>query len=510
MKARVLKHRKQLVLAYRDEDGALVASPWSPKAERRLRKQGFDVEDLSKFYDFPGEYEQPRDCQREMVKYGLRYKRYFNLSEMRVGKTAATIWVIDLRMQYYGLEKVIIVAPLTTIDDTWRTELFGIIPHVPVYYGTKSNDHLVKAVQENKHDIYVINPAKLQKQYVIDALLKLNPGLIVVDEMMEFKASTTSQYEGLEQFFFPENGGKSRGFIPLSGTLGSQELTDVWTSARFINAETPSQFSHFKNKVMYQPEPKFERYRWDVREGAEEYVASLLQPSVRFRTDDINDMPKHEGMSVRAGMGAAQKRMFKEMKTEMITEDRGKVVTAANAAVKLWKLLQIASGVVYSEDSAPVLCGAPGKLKELSRLIRDTPHKTVIMSGWTCQQQYIMDHLSKDYKVDLINGKVKSRARKAAIDRFQEGDTDVLVCHPKTTKHGIKLHAGSLLIWFGPRTSTEEFVQGSARIRGPGTGKTVWCELSCTDLEEKWFDIVKNRKQTQERIVDLYREQLAL
>ena len=505
MKAAVKLHKGKAILVYRTPQGKPCAKPYTMKAAKSLSRRGYTVGSLEAAYNYPGPYSEPRDCQRSMVKIGLRYKRFFNLSEMRTGKTSGTLWLLDILMRYKGLETTLVVAPLGTILSTWKAEIYQTIPHLSVYFATKNVKSLLDAIKSKKYSMIVVNPGKLQK--AIGALLWWDPDYVVVDEVMEFKNPDTSQYTALETLMTGEKGRK-RGFIPLSGTLGSQSLTDVWTSARFINPETPRHFGKFKEQVLYQPDARHKPYLWEPVEDAEEYVASLLTPSVRFRTDDVNDMPKHEGFSEMVDMSPVQKRMFKEMLNEQITENEGKTVTASHAAVKLWKLLQIASGVVYSETGEHVVCGAPEKIAAVKRLARETPKKTVIFSGWDCQQQYLVQQLKGEFKTDVINGSVPVKERAVKEKEFQEGDTDILICHPRTTKHGIKLHAGSLVIWFGPRTSTEEFVQGSARVRGPGTGATYWCELSSCKLDKDWFDIVKGRNNRKNRVLDLYREVL--
>lgn len=425
MKAGLIKHNNKPYIIYTGEnalggreiqDGKF-AQIWTPKAAKLLTKEGYKVGSLESIYHYPGPYKEPRDCQRQMVRMGLKHKRFWNLGEQRVGKTNGTIWMIDIRMRYMGLERTLIISPLYTLLKPWRNDIFSTLPHLSCYYTVQSADKAIEAITSNKYSMIVMNPAKLKA--CEDALIEWDPQLVVADEFMEFKSPDTVQYKCLEGIMKSERG-KYRGFIPMSGTLGSQSLLDIWTSARFINPKTPDNFRSYKHKIMYRPNP-YER-TYVLRKGAEKYVASLLVPSVRYRTDDVNDMPKHAPLSVRVEMSDKQKRAFEKMRKQFIFEDQGRQVIAANAAVKLWKLLQIASGTVYSTDNESVILGAPGKIDYLISAMRETPAKTVIMSGYSNQQQYIAQRCrAKGFNPLVVNGKMPLKKREAGFDGFQEG-----------------------------------------------------------------------------------------
>lgn len=522
MKAQLIRHKNKPVLIWKGDSvkggapvkGDTFASPYSLKQAKRLKKAGYKVPSLAEAYHYPGPYKNPRDCQRAMLKFHLEHHRCLNLSEMRTGKTAPSIWLIDIMMRYYGIKRILIVTPLPVILDTWKPEIFSIIPHVPTYYSIKGSENLKEALTEGRYNIVLVNPRKLE--ICCDELDDWDPELVIVDEFTEFKSHKSFQYDSLYRLMAKcqdyetrrKYDGRHRKAIFLSGTPVAQRPTDAWTILRFVNPETPKHFKAFRDQVMYRPNPEKSPRLWETIPNSEPVVAKLLQPSIRFLTEEVNDMPKHEFVDYRAEMGQAQAKMFKAMLRDFRAEGDGQVITSANAGDRLFKLLQICSGIIYgNEGDDPVMCGAPPKLEMLNRLVRETPKKTVVMTPWRIHQRYIGEYLEKQgYVVDYINGSVKGQKRQDAINRFQDGDTEVLVCQPRTTKHGLKLHAASLLVWFGAVVSNEEFIQGSARIRGPGTGSTVIAKFSCSDLEERRFGMLESKGQTQTRIVDVYRE----
>ena len=460
--------------------------------EAQLRKKG--VKFTNRFvdvYPFPGHYAEPRDCQREMLDFSLRHKRKYDLSEMRTGKSNPVAQEILIDRKYNGLKRFVIFAPLSTLQDTWETELFGTMPSVPVYYSTaRGTKPLKEALKRGKYQIFVINFDKMR--YVLNELLLFNPQSVYVDEASDFNDKDTQKYKALSTLMSDSK----RKFKALTGTPTPNRPTDVWAIARLINPNTPKTWGALRNKTMTKD--PYSQYKWTEKEGAQEIIANLMQPSIRFRTDDVNDMPSHEGMDVHTHMTPKQEQMYEDMRKHMIAEDAGKTLTAVHAGAKIWKLLQIASGVCYDEDGVPLMIGAKPKIQEVKRLIREASGKTVIMCPFTSVQKYIIQELRGDYKIGLINGKVGTETRKHLINQFQEGDLDVMLMHPRPTKYGLKLHAASQMIWFGPVYSSLEFEQGSARIRGPHTGKTVYIKLSASKLERDIYELIEQRMQNQQ------------
>lgn len=500
MRGKFIAHKKKVLMVWTGNDAGIgkklkpnvFACPYSSMNYAKLLKLGCKFDNrFVDAYPFPGHYASPRDCQRDMLDFALRHKRCYDLSEMRVGKSGPVAWEIDVQRKYNGMKRFVIFAPLSTLEDTWRTELFGIMPGVPTFYSTQGGTaQLKKALLRGKHQIFVINFDKLFR--CLDELLEFDPDCVFLDEASDFNAPDTRKAKALEVLL--QN--KRRRFKALTGTPIPNRPTDVWAVARFINPNTPRTWHQLRNQTMLKL--PHSQYKWVSKPGAKEIVGNLMQPSIRFRTDDVNDMPSHEGMAVHTVMSKKQEQMYKEMKKDLITEDKGKVITAVHAGAKIWKLLQIASGVCYDEDHTPVVIGAEPKMAEVKRLIREASGKTVIMSNFTSVQKYIIQELHKDYRVGLINGGVKAKDRKKQIDMFQNDELDVMVMHPKPTKYGLKLHAASQMIWFGSVYSALEFEQGSARIRGPGTGKTVYIKLSACKLEQEIYDLIDGRMQDQQ------------
>ena len=510
MKVKFINHKGTVLLVWTGKSGHGIgkkisvknwACKYSSENHKVLVKAGGKfVNRFVDVYAFPGKYENPRDCQVEMLDFQLRHHRAYNLSEMRTGKSYPVACQINIEAKYNSKKRFVILAPLSTLEDTWKSELFSVNTNISTFYSIHNTDgvrRLKKALKRQaasiKPSIFVINFDKLWR--CIDELLVYDPECVFIDESSDFNDHKTRKYKALNTLMSE----RKRSLLALTGTPVPNRPSDAWAIARLINPETPKNWGHFRNKTM-EKHP-YSQYKWTPKPEAKQILGELMQPSIRFRTDDVADMPEHEGMDVHVPMSPKQEKMFQEMKHQMITEDRGKVITAQHAGARLWKLLQIASGVCRDSEGDPVMMGAEPKMQEVKRLIREAPRKTVIMCSFTSVQKYIIKELSGLYNVGQINGGTPAEDRKKILDSFQsdrQDGLDVLVCHPRPTRYGLKMHAASQMIWFCPTYSALDFEQGSFRIRGPGTGKTWYIKLSSSKLEQDIYELIESRMQDQQ------------
>ncbi|MEI7774877.1 MAG: hypothetical protein WCK17_08880, partial [Verrucomicrobiota bacterium] len=83
-------------------------------------------------------------------------------------------------------------------------------------------------------------------------------------------------------------------------------------------------------------------------------VHAALQPAIRFEKKDCLDLPPVTYVEREAPLTPQQNVYYKKLRSQMLFEVGDESVTSVNAAVRLNKLLQIASGAVYT-DSGEVL-----------------------------------------------------------------------------------------------------------------------------------------------------------
>ena len=117
--------------------------------------------------------------------------------------------------------------------------------------------------------------------------------------------------------------------------------------------------------------------------------------------------------------------------------------------------------------------------------------------------------LSKHWTVGVVNGEVSSSKRNQIFHDFQhEKHPHVLLAHPATMAHGLTLTSASTIVWYGPVTSNEQYVQANGRIERIGKKHTSnVIHIEATDLEYKMYERLKNKQKLQGLLLDLIQQQ---
>ena len=140
-------------------DGSFVAVPLRLDTLQGLSALGIPVPSPMAGYDWPCRRgEKPMEIQKITAGFLTLNPRSFCLSEMRTGKTRASLWAADWLMQRHKGMKCLIVANLSTLKRTWGKEIFenfiGRRKYVVLH--SHSSDARKKLLGEDA-DYFIIN-----------------------------------------------------------------------------------------------------------------------------------------------------------------------------------------------------------------------------------------------------------------------------------------------------------------------------------------------------------------
>lgn len=235
-------------------------------------------------------------------------------------------------------------------------------------------------------------------------------------------------------------------------------------------------------------------------------VHDLLQPAIKFATEECIDLPPISHMYRAAELGPEQKKAYATMKRSLIATVDGGEVKAVNAAVLLTKLLQISLGVVKDSDGAPRYLDNGPRLDILMEVIREAGNKAIVFVPFRASQQQVYEHLIKQgLTAEVVNGDVNQTARSAIFREFQNGELQVIVAHPKTASHGLNLNAASNVVWFGPVFSLERYVQANARVARPGQKNHMNIHhIYATEVEKEVFNALVKKGKMLDTVMELF------
>lgn len=480
----------------------LVAVPHRLDEVRVLRNLGFDEtpSPIDYHYDFPmGDASKtPFKAQLMTASFLTMNPKAFVLNELGTGKTLATLWAWHYLYSAGLAKRLLVVAPLSTLERTWADEVFQNFPElsVAVLHGTKAKRLKLLA---DDYDVYVINH---------DGIKVIGPALvertdidtIVVDEIAKFRNASTDAWKALRRVC----NGRERVW-GLTGSPTPEKPTDAWAQCRLISPErVPKYFSAFRDATMQA----FGQFAWLPRPNAMATVAEAMQPAIRFTRDQCVDLPPAIWQTREVALTAEQKAAYKDMVAKLTMEYEQQQVTAVNQAVKHFKLLQIACGVVYTGDGEEVVLPNQPRIDALKDIIEEAEGKVIIFVPFKSALRYVQEELAKSYTVEAISGDVSKGKRDKIFAAFQQtADPRVLVAVADAMSHGLTLTKANTIVWYAPTNKNEVYEQANARITRPGQKRTQFIiELEGTPVERNTYKRLRVKGTMQGVLLDSLKE----
>jgi len=462
-----------------------------------LRNMGLDVPTpILTHYDWEGG--TPFDIQRKTAAMLTMNKRAYVLNGMGTGKTKASLW----SWRYLNLRgeagKLLVVAPLSTLNFTWAREVFQTLPgvRVQVLHGTKAKR--MQRLADPEADVYIINHDGLA--VIADALAQ-RPDIdtCILDELAVFRNGTATRTKVTRKVIAP-----MKWAWGMTGSPTPNQPTDAWAQCSLLTPDTvPKYFNRFRDEVMY----KLTQFKWAPKQGALDKVFEVMQPAVRFTLDDVMELPDLVERTIDIEMGQRQAKVYKQMEEQAHTMVQSQEITAMNAGAVLNKLLQISTGYVYTREGDVVTLDNDERLTALVDAVNSTDRKVIVFVPFVHALEGIKKRLtSEGYDVRQVSGATPRGEREEAFNLFQNTSAvKVLVAHPQCMAHGLTLTAADTIIWFAPMPNLEIFEQANARIRRIGQKhKQQILMFSATKAEQKMYAKLRAKQKVQNLLLEMF------
>jgi SNF2 family DNA or RNA helicase len=386
------------------------------------------------------------------------------------------------------------------MESAWRDDLFKFAMHrtVDVAYGSAEKR---KKIISNGADYVVINYDGIT--IVEEDLHKAGFDLIIVDEATHYKNVSTNRWKSLKKILKPD----TRLWM-MTGTPAAQSPLDAYGLAKLINPDAvPRFFGSYRELVMH----KISNFTWVPRKNATNIVHRVLQPAIRYTKDECMDLPPMVYVKRETELTRQQNKYYKELKNKMVMEAAGEQVTAANAAVNMNKLLQVASGAVYTDKGDSLEFDVKHRYKVLREVIDESSKKVLVFVPFRHVIDILASKLRKEsISCEIIRGDVSAPKRTDIFQRFQEKDDPrVLIIQPNAAAHGVTLTAANTIVWWSPVPSLETYAQANARVHRAGQDhKCTVVQLQGSHVERRYWALLDKRIDIHTKITDLYKEML--
>jgi SNF2 family DNA or RNA helicase len=412
-------------------------------------------------YDWPAHPDirdtAPMVSQKTTVEFLLSNKRAFCLNDMGTGKTLSALWAFDILRRMGKVRRMLVIGPLTSLRSVWANEMFRNIPDISwgIAHGTR--EHRLRII--NSHaEVVIINHDGVVTMF--EALLRAQFDIIVIDELTAFKTWNANRTKHMTLLAH-----NVKAVWGLTGDATPNSPLEAYSQAKLVNPQNknlPKYFTTYRDMTM----TRLSEYMYVPKPEAPNIVASVLQPAIRFTREQCVDLPPTTYTTQEVELSAEQKQIYEKVKKELYAEHAKGIITAANAAVALNKLLQISAGAVKGTDGTPIYLDNQPRLTALLNIFEQTPQKKlVIFATFRATIDHLVRFLNeKEIRTADIHGDVTQNQRAQRIEEFQRGDLNCLVMQPQSSAHSITLVAASTVLWFSMIPSNELYGQGIARV----------------------------------------------
>ena len=464
-------------------------------------------EPMRSYYEYPklhGLYD-PMHHQEETAVFVSQNPKAFVLNTQRTGKTASCLWAADYLLKEGVIDKVLVCCTVSNCA-TWYDEVNAIFAERSAMIA-RGSATVRKSILRQKVDFHIINHDGIKVVSDIWENYLTPKTLLIIDEARLFSDPKSDRWAVMNEMATkckyvwaltgtPLSGGPvaAYGFIKLVAPHRLPKTVGAWQASTMI---------------------KISERKWIPKRGWEETVYNALQPAIRFNADDVLDLPPLQMMYMEAELTPDQTKVYNRLKQEGAIPLKDGKITAANAGVEVFKLLQIAAGVVkldnsQDDDTAVLKLPPKGRLKVLDEIIQGTEQKVIVFASYKAVVDLLFEHCNAKYGAVWIDGRVTGKKRDEAVRRFQsDPDVKVLVAHPKTTSHGLEFAIADTIVWFTPHYSLELYDQANKRIQSKLQKNNMGIyHIYATPLEKSIYQRLANGSEAQASFLELYKQEI--
>lgn len=397
----------------------------------------------------------PKPYQKDAAKFALKKKCCALFIDPGMGKTAIALMVIKMLKRRDKIRKVLIVASLNIIYETWPDELkkwdqFRELTYT-ILHGPKKESNL-----DLNCDIYLTNPeglaSLLESYYDFD--------MLIIDESSKFKNSASQRFKALKKelplFTYR---------LIMSGTPAPNSLEDLFSQMYIVDrGKAFGKFvTHFRERYYYY------KHRYSYTPILKKGSAKAIQKKIRRRAYVLKNKSIEKPIFnyIRIKLPKPAQKKYNTMEAELFAEiDNNEKVLAMSAASAYGKCHQIANGALYKPESTDYYPLHRVKLDAVKELFDELQGKLLLVG-------YVFKHdlaqLKKIFpKAPHIGGGVSMPKRKRIRDRWNKGKAQILLGQIGSISHGLNLQQSGCqdVCYFSLTDDLDAYEQFYRRVYG--------------------------------------------
>ena len=417
------------------------------------------------------------------------------LAPVGAGKTAITLTAMDAMVASGHVKRWLVVAPKRVCTDVWPIEMpkWSKRLKIAIAIGTPKQRNAVFSSDAN---VIVINYDNLQ--WLAGICETMGKGLpvdgLVFDELTKLKNPSGARFKAFEKII--KDVSIRWG---LTGSFTSNGLEDVFGQCKIVDQNL---LGRAKGAFMQQYFVLINKDfgEWAPRVGALSQVMDRIKPATYvLEAGEYKDkLPPLRVVEVRCDL--VDRAPYEKMKKDFMVEFPDAKAVAANGGVVTGKLQQMASGFVY--DTRRTASEKAGTFIVTQTPVWFSSHKFDRLDELLEENQHANTLVAYTYQGELAE--LKRRYPKAqtldddrAIERWNAGEIELLLVHPKSAGHGLNLqHGGCRIVFLSLPWSLELYEQTVGRLHRSGQRHDVWCYVMMTNktIDEKIWAALHDKR----------------
>jgi len=400
------------------------------------------------------------------------------LAPVGAGKTAITLTAMADMIDQGFAGRWLVVAPKRVCTDVWPVEAPKWAPMLRLALAVGTPAQRAAALADDDADVVVINYDNLDKLETLDGF-----DGIVFDELTRLKNPGGKRFKALEKLIKDV---KVR--WGLTGSFTSNGLEDVFGQCKIIDQGL---LGRAKGAFMQQYFICINRDfgQWTPAAGALEQVMQRIRPATYvLEPGEYKDkLPPCHVVEVRTTLD--DRAPYEKMKRDYVVRFGDERVIAQNAASVTTKLQQMASGFVYNRDGgAASIWYSNHKFERLAELLDENQRaNTIVVYSYQEELAELKRRFPHAQTIDDEN----------VIERWNRGEVELLLVHPKSAGHGLNLqHGGCHMVFLSLPWSLELYEQTVGRLHRSGQKHDVWVYVMLADktIDERIWAALHNKR----------------
>ena len=440
---------------------------------------------------------KPHGYQQSAKQKILDTDRVGLFFDMGLGKTVITLTAInELINEEFAVSRVLVIAPLKVAEDTWSKECYkwehlkGL--RISKILGTPTQRRKALALDA---DIYIINRENVK--WLVDELSSIGNGwffdMVVIDELSSFKSPKAQRFKALKTVITG-----SKRVVGLTGTPAPNGLIDLWAQVYLLDGgeRLGRTITGFRERYFSPGQRNATTiFNYIPKAEAEGAILSKIDDiCVSMKAEDWLDMPERIDNIREVVLNEKQMKQYEDFERTCYLEFMDGEITATSRAALTNKLLQFAGGAMYKEDKQYCIMHDE-KLKALEEIIE------------AAQGQPVLCFYNYKHELERIQEKFKNAVKLETtedIDKWNNGDIELLITHPASSGYGLNLQAGGhIIVWYGLTWSLELYQQANARLYRQGQNQSVIIHHLITKgtADERVVSALHGKEDVQEGLI---------